>query len=109
VSKENDLLSAAHLGRDGGFFENPFVHRPLMDVRTAPLGCGILRSAQNSKRDWPSMLQGAVVMEGRLTRDEEQNISSGNGRPRRVLQLANWCGRMQRRSGGYEHGKKGPW
>jgi hypothetical protein len=33
------------------------------------------------------MVQGAVVIEGRLIRDEEQKISRGNRRPRRVLQL----------------------
>ena len=107
MSKENDLLSAAHLGGRRRLLQNPFVHRPLMDVRATPLGWAIVRSAQNSKRGWPSMVQGAVAIEGRLTRDEDQNIWIWDGRPRRVLQLANSCAFQKIRR--IRARKKEPW
>jgi hypothetical protein len=48
-----------------------------MNVRATPLGWAIVRSAQNSKPGWPSMVQGAVVIEGRLTRDETKTFRVG--------------------------------
>jgi len=59
MSKKNDLLSAVHLERRK-LLQNPFFHRPLMEVRAKPLGCGISLPAENSKPDLPPKVQGAV-------------------------------------------------